>query len=56
MKHFPIVSALIFCVSLVQAHEGQGLPGGAHWHANDALLLIALLTVAAAGLWLNRKK
>ena len=56
MKYFPLVSALVFCVSLVHAHEGQGLPSSAHWHTNDALLLIALATVAAAGLWLNRKK
>ena len=56
MKHFPIVSALIFCASLVQAHDGHGLPGSAHWHANDALVLIALAAVAATGLWSNRKK
>ena len=56
MKHFPFVSALIFCASLVQAHEGHGLPGTAHWHANDALLVMLLAAVAGAGLWLNRKK
>ncbi len=57
MKHFPFVSALVFCASLVQAHEGHGLPGGAHWHADDALVLITLgLAAAVAGVWLNRKK
>ena len=56
MKHFPIVPALAFCASLVQAQEGHGLPGSAHWHANDALVLVALAALAAAGLWLGRKK
>ena len=56
MKHLPLVSALIFCANLVQAHEGHGLPGAAHWHANDALVLMALVAVVGAGLWLNRKK
>ena len=56
MKYFPIVSALVFCASLVQAHEGHGLPGAAHWHANDALVLIVLAAMVGGGLWLNRKK
>ena len=56
MKHLSIVCALIFCASLVQAHEGHGLPGAAHWHANNALVLIALAAMVGAGLWLNRKK
>ena len=57
MKHFPIVPARVFCASLVQAHEAHGLPGPAHWHANDALLLVTLVLAAAgAGLWLSRKK
>ena len=57
MKHFPIVPALVSCASLVQAHEAHGLPGPAHWHANDALLLVTLVLAAAgAGLWLSRKK
>ena len=56
MKYFPIVPALAFCASLVQAHEGHGLPGSAYWPANDALVLFALTALAAAGLWLGRKK
>ena len=56
MKHFPMVPALVFCASLVQAHDGQGLAGIAHWHASDALVLVALAAVAAAGLWLGRKR
>ena len=59
MKHLPIACALSACASLVQAHEGHGLPGSTHWHANDALALVALVALAAvvgAGLWLNRKK
>ena len=41
---------------LVQAHEGHGLPGVAHWHASDALLYLGVAVAVAAGLWLSRRK
>ena len=41
--------------SLAQAHIGHGLPGTAHWHAGDLLLLAGLALAAAAGLWLLRR-
>ncbi len=59
MKHLSVACALSSCASLVRAHEGHGLPGITHWHANDALALVplvALVAVVGAGLWLNRKK
>jgi uncharacterized iron-regulated membrane protein len=46
--------ALLACASLAQAHEGHGLPGLSHWHIGDVALVLA--AVAAAGLWLARRK
>ena len=54
-KHFT-VSGLLICAGLVQAHEGQGLAGSMHWHADDALVLFVLAALSAAGLWLARRK
>jgi len=42
--------------SLAQAHEGHGLPGLSHWHADDAALLLVAVVAAAAGWWLARRK
>ena len=54
-KHFT-VSGLTICAGLVQAHEGHGLSGPWHWHANDALVLLVLAALVTAGLWLARRK
>jgi hypothetical protein len=42
--------------TLAQAHEGHGLPGLSHWHADDAALLLVAVVAAAAGWWLARRK
>jgi hypothetical protein len=47
---------LITCAGLVRAHEGHGLPGLSHWHADDVLVLLAAAAVAGLGLWLARRK
>jgi hypothetical protein len=38
------------------AHEGHGLPGSAHWHASDATGFVLVGVIAAALLWLARRK
>lgn len=53
-------SALIACTLaaapwVAAAHEGHGL-AGTHGHATDAWGFAALAVVAAAGLWLRRRK
>ena len=47
---------LLAWTGLTQAHEGHGLPGLSHWHADDALVWLAVAAVAGAGLWLARRK
>ena len=54
-KHFT-VSGLLICAGLVQAHEGHVLSGSFSGHADETLVLIALVALAAAGLWLKRSK
>jgi len=54
-KHFTAL-CLMACAGLVRAHEGHGLPASFHWHADDALLLMAAGAVAGLGLWLARRK
>ena len=54
-KHFT-VSGLLICAGLVQAREGHGLAGSLCWQTGDALALIVLAALAAAGLWLARAK
>ena len=55
IKH-PLAAGLALAAHLAQAHSGHGLPGTAHWHASDALLYLGVAVLAAAGLWLNRRK
>ena len=47
---------LAWAGTAAQAHEGHGLPGISHWHATDALVLLGVVAVAAAGLWWSRRK
>ena len=47
---------LLAWTGLTKAHEGHGLPGLSHWHADDALVWLAVAAVAGAGLWLARRK
>jgi len=54
-KHF-LGAGLALWAGLARAHTGHGLPGSAHWHASDALLYLGVAVVAAAGVWLNRRK
>jgi len=53
IKHFSTL-ALLGGAGLAWAHEGHGLPGNAHWHTTDVLLVLG--AVAALGLWLARRK
>ena len=56
MKHLRTAPLALFLCAAAQAHEGHGLPGISHWHASDALLLVGVVAVAAAGLWWSRRK
>jgi hypothetical protein len=56
MKIHLAALSLLAVTGLAHAHPGHGIPGASHWHAGDALLYVALATVAAAGLWLARRK
>ena len=47
---------LAWAGTAAQAHEGHGLPGISPWHATDALVLVGVVAVAAAGLWWSRRK
>ena len=40
---------LLAWTGLTQAHEGHGLPGLSHWHADDSLVWLAVAAVAGAG-------
>ncbi len=40
--------------SLALAHPGHGLEG-AHWHATDVAIYIALAFAVGAAVWLGRK-
>jgi len=40
--------------SLALAHPGHGLEG-AHWHATDAAVYLALAAAVGAAVWLGRK-
>ncbi len=40
---------------LANAHEGHGLPGASHWHADDAALFVLAAGVGLA-VWLWRSK
>jgi hypothetical protein len=54
MKHI-LPAALLLCATLAQAHEGHGLSGVAHWHADTALPLLAAAVAAALWLAIRRK-
>ena len=54
-KHL-IALAGLACAGLAQAHEGHGLPGLSHWHADDVGALLALAAAIGLGLWLGRRK
>jgi hypothetical protein len=54
-KHWMTLAGLA-CTGLAQAHEGHGLPGLSHWHANDVGMLLALAAVIGLSLWLSRRK
>jgi hypothetical protein len=54
-KHFATFCLLAW-TGRVQAHEGHGLPRLSHWHADDALVWLAIAAVAGVGLWLARQK
>ena len=54
-KHLMTLGGLA-CAGLVQAHDGHGLAGLAHWHADDLAVLLALALVVALGLWLFGRK
>jgi len=54
-KHLTALAGLAAPL-LASAHEGHGLPGSLHWHADDALKLIGLSLAAVAGWWLLRRK
>lgn len=55
MKHILLLAGA-GAAALAQAHEGHGLPGLSHWHADDAALLLVAVVAAAAGWWLARRK
>jgi hypothetical protein len=54
-KHLAILGPLLG-VGWARAHEGHGLPGLSHWHADDVAGLLALVVAAGLGLWLVRRK
>ena len=54
-KHLMTLGGLA-CAGLVQAHEGHGLSGRSHWHADDAAMLLALAAAIGLGLWFARRK
>ena len=54
-KHLMALAGLA-CAGFVQAHEGHGLPGRSHWHADDVGVLLALAAAIGLGLWLSRRK
>jgi hypothetical protein len=50
-----LIPALIALTALnVQAHDGHGMPGLSHWHADDTTLWLVGAAIAA-GLWLARR-
>ena len=56
-KHLMTLGGLA-CAGFVQAHEGHGLPGQSHWHADDVAVLLTLVAVLGLGLgrWLFGRK
>ncbi|RVU44246.1 hypothetical protein [Rubrivivax rivuli] len=39
-----------------QAHEGHGIPGSHHWHAQDVLMLLGLAAAVLGVAWYIRRK
>ena len=54
-KHLMTLGGLA-CAGLVQAHDGHGLAGRLHWHADDVAMLLALAAAIGLGQWLRRRK
>ena len=54
-KHLMTLGGLA-CAGFVQAHEGHGLPGQSHWHADDVAVLLTLVAVLGLGRWLFGRK
>ena len=54
-KLLPALGALLAPL-FARAHEGHGLPGAAHWHAGDALMVLGVAAIGVVGLWLSRRK
>ena len=54
-KHWMTLGGLA-CAGLVQAHDGHGLAGRLHWHADDVAMLLALAAAIGLGQWLRRRK
>ena len=54
----PLLAAagLVLAQAQAMAHEGHGLPGTHHWHAEDALLWLALAVAALGVAWFFRRK
>ncbi|MBI3368697.1 MAG: hypothetical protein HY021_09735 [Burkholderiales bacterium] len=54
-KRMTLLAALLCCSASVLAHSGHGMPGEVHWHASDALVLLAVAAAIGLGLWLSRR-
>ena len=54
MRHASL--ALLLLAAGVQAHDGHGLGGDAHWHAVDAVGFVGAAVAVAAVWWLGRRK
>ncbi|MDT7835956.1 hypothetical protein [Aquabacterium sp. OR-4] len=48
LKHYSAASLLVCTTMAAWAHEGHGQTAISHWHADDALLWLAGVAVAAA--------
>ncbi len=55
MKKLIAACASLGVPLLAAAHDGHGLQGS-HWHASDTWGFVTLAAIAAAALWLGRKK
>ena len=50
-----LLSLIAALPALAAAHEGHGMPGASHWHADD-LFLFLVAAALVAGLWSKFKK
>jgi hypothetical protein len=51
-----LLLGLLAVAGTAVAHEGHGLPGAVHWHASDTTGFLIVAAIAAAVLWLARRK